>query len=89
MCRDLGGDMAAVAFCLFFPFRFLCLFRSTDLIATRVLLQAAGFALVVDFGSSRGKRWDSDVVVCGALLAETGETSQQFPPQRSEETGPQ
>ncbi|MQL76580.1 hypothetical protein Taro_008968, partial [Colocasia esculenta] len=103
----------------------------------RVLLQTAGFARVVDFGSSRGKRWDSDEVVCGALLAETGtpvvpgtvvrpdygscgylwfrvslrrevsdmdrwsrlgscgalvytgETSQQFPPQRSEETGPQ
>ncbi|MQL88071.1 hypothetical protein Taro_020627 [Colocasia esculenta] len=88
---------------------------------SRVLLQAAGFARVVDFGSSRGKWWDSDVVVCGALLAETGvrrgtvvrpdydscgylwyrvslrrevsdmdrETSQQFPPRRSEETGPQ
>ncbi|MQM19921.1 hypothetical protein Taro_052935 [Colocasia esculenta] len=80
----------------------------------RVLLQTAGFARVIDFGSSRGKRWDSDVVVCGALLAETGtpvvcdsygavqlvhsncltlrgsgETSQQFPPWRSEETGPQ
>ncbi|MQL70909.1 hypothetical protein Taro_003224 [Colocasia esculenta] len=56
---------------------------------SRVLLQAAGFARVVDFGSSRGKRWDSDVVVCGALLAKTSETSQQFPPRRSEETGPQ
>ncbi|MQL86498.1 hypothetical protein Taro_019033, partial [Colocasia esculenta] len=56
---------------------------------SRVLLQAAGFARVVDFGSSRGKRWDNDVVVCGVLLAETGETSQQFPPRRSEETGPQ
>ncbi|MQL95846.1 hypothetical protein Taro_028515, partial [Colocasia esculenta] len=97
---------------------------------SRVLLQAAGFARVVDFSSSRGKRWESDVVVCGALLAETGtpvvgarhgtvvrpdygslwllvvprltptggvrhgplvegETSQQFPPRRSEETGPQ
>ncbi|MQM22793.1 hypothetical protein Taro_055851, partial [Colocasia esculenta] len=55
----------------------------------RVLLQAAGFARVVDFGRSRGKLWGSDVVVCGALLAETGETSQQFPPLRSEETGPQ
>ncbi|MQM18751.1 hypothetical protein Taro_051746 [Colocasia esculenta] len=105
-----------------------------------VLLQVAGFARVVGFGSSRGKWWDSDVVVCGALLAETGtpvvgarrgtvvrpdygscgylwfrvslrrevsdmdrwsrlgscgalvytgETSQQFPPRRSEETGPQ
>ncbi|MQL88717.1 hypothetical protein Taro_021285 [Colocasia esculenta] len=81
---------------------------------SRVLLQTAGFARVVDCGSSRGKRWDSDVVVCGALLAEagttvvcdsygavqlvrshcltlrgSGETSQQFPPRRSEETGPQ
>ncbi|MQL80972.1 hypothetical protein Taro_013427, partial [Colocasia esculenta] len=38
---------------------------------SRVVLQAAGFARVVDFGSSRGKRWDNDVVVYGALLAET------------------
>ncbi|MQL84994.1 hypothetical protein Taro_017509 [Colocasia esculenta] len=38
-----------------------------DLLLERVLLQAAGFARVVDFG----------------------ETSQQFPPRRSEETGPQ
>ncbi|MQL77443.1 hypothetical protein Taro_009850 [Colocasia esculenta] len=35
-------------------------------------LKTAGFARVVDFGRSRGKRWDDDVVVCGALLAETG-----------------
>ncbi|MQL89915.1 hypothetical protein Taro_022499, partial [Colocasia esculenta] len=141
-CRHPDGDTGPVAFLV----REGTLPPAQCLASARVLLQAAGFARVVDFGSSRGKRWDSDVVVCRALLAETGtpvvgvrrgtvvrpdygscgylwfrvslrrevsdmdrwsrlgscgalvytgflvplgETSQQFPPQRSEETVPQ